>query len=154
MRKSLDFIGVFRFFCCRFSRGFCPLRKSSLICFLAQNQRRTPRKPAPERAHPRTPARSACLGRSPTRPAHMHTLTRSHAPARAYYLYIYYIFIPFPRVCARPRAYVRTHARPRARPRPCARVFVYFPLFMIYYLPYPHYLRFIPRSSLLFMIYS
>lgn len=80
--------------------------------------------------------------------------TRSHAPARAYYLYICYIFIAFPRVCARPRAYVRTHARPRARPHPCARVFIYFPLFMIYCFPYPHYLRFISRSSLLFMIYS
>ena len=173
MRKNLDFIGIFSLFCCRFSRGFCPLRASSLICFLAQNQHRTPRKPAPERAHqvpqPRSsepspaPLASANPQRAPPtarsfravqrqRPAHIRT--RSHAPARAYYLYIYYIFIAFPRVCARPRAYMRTHARPRARPHPCARVFIYFPLFMIYCFPYPHYLRFISRSSLLFMIYS
>ena len=26
-RKSLDFIGIFSLFCCRFSCGFCPLRK-------------------------------------------------------------------------------------------------------------------------------
>ena len=114
MRKSLDFIGVFSLFLLPLFARFLPAPQVIFDLLFGV-------KPAPERAHPRTPA-------------HMHTLTRSHAPARAYYLYIYYIFITFPRVCARP---------PRS-PAPLRTRFYLFPflydlfsslspLFMIYF---------------------
>ena len=94
------------------------------------------RAPSPTAPQPWTVARSACFGdpqRAPPtarnfrtvqrqRPAHIRT--RSRTPARAYYLYILYIYIIFPHVCARPRAYMRT---PPHTPAPLRTRFYLFP---------------------------